>query len=154
MSAAANKALARRWFASPSYHDALVQAMERDPDGGRESFFRALIAEVYTPDCIMHYPDSDGNTDRILRYHLAMMDAFPDLSFGIDDLVAEGDRVAVRGWMRGTNTGPFQGRPPTGNRVTTGFITICRCSGGKIAETWGYNDMAGFLRQLGIRPGP
>jgi predicted ester cyclase len=154
MSTEANKALARRWFDSRSYHDSLLRAMQYgDPKAAREIFFVSLIAEVFSPDCIMHYPDGDGNVDRILRYHLAMMDAFPNLSFGIDDMIAEGDRIAVRGRMAGTNTGTFQGRPPTGKHVTMGFITICLVRKGKIAETWGYNDMQGFLRQLGIHPG-
>jgi predicted ester cyclase len=153
MAADAEKALARRWFDSASYRRGLARAMQHDdPKTAREAFFRILIAEVFSPDCIMHFPDGDGNADQILRYHLVMMDAFPDLSSVVDDLIAEGDMVAVRGRIRGTNTGPFQGRPPTNTNVTLGFITICRFHRGQIAETWGYNDMAGFLRQLGIRP--
>jgi steroid delta-isomerase-like uncharacterized protein len=153
MAADAYRALARRWFDSVSYRGGLARAMQHgDPKIAREAFFRILIGEIFSPDCVMHFPDRDGNVDRILRYHLVMMDAFPDLSSEIDDMIAEGDRVAVRGRLQGTNTGPFQGRPPTGKRVTMGFITICRVHQGQIAETWGYNDMAGFLRQLGIRP--
>lgn len=79
-----------------------------------------------------------------------MTEAFPDLSSGIDDMIAEGDRVAVRGRVQGTNTGPFQGRPPNGNPVSMGFITICRVRDGKVTETWGYNDMAGFLRSSAL----
>jgi predicted ester cyclase len=152
MAAEANRALARRWFDSASNRDSLFMAMQHgDPKIAREIFFRTLIAEVFSLDCIIHFPDGDGNADRILRYHLVMLDAFPDLSFRIEDTIAEGDKV-VRGTMAGMNTGSFQGRPPTHNHVSMGFITICRVRRGKIVETCGYNDMAGFLRQLGIHP--
>jgi predicted ester cyclase len=154
MAMEANKALARRWFDSASYRDELAGALENgDPKIARESFFRSLIAEVFSPDCIMHFPDGIGSADRVLRYHLVMMDAFPDLSFEIDDMVAEGDKLAVRGRMLGTNTGSFQGMPPTGKHVVMGFITLCLVRQGRIVETWGYNDMPGFLRQLGADPG-
>jgi len=152
MPASVAKALARRWFESSSYRGGLDRAMARgDPAAAREIFFRNLADEVFAPGCVMHFPGGDGSVDRLLRSHLSLMDAFPDLSFVIDDLIAEGDRVVVRGRMSGTHAGPFQGRMPTGTRVTMGFITICRVRDGKIAETWGYNDMAGLLRQLAGR---
>jgi predicted ester cyclase len=148
-----NKVLARQWFDSATYRDRLSRAEETgNPKTAREKFFRSLIAEVFAPDCIMHFPDGDGDFDRILRYHLVMMDAFPDLSFSVEDLIAEEEKVVVRGKMKGTNTGPFNALPPTGNSVTMGFITIARVQAGKIVETWGYNDMAGFTRQLGNSP--
>ena len=148
-----NKALARRWFDTSSYRDRLLRVLETgNLKAAREQFFGSLVAEVFSPDCIMHFPDGDGDFSRILAYHLVMMDAFPDLSFGIDDLIGEGDKIVVRGRMSGTNTGTFREMPPTGNRVTMGFITICRVRAGKIVETWGYNDMPGFVRQLGARP--
>jgi predicted ester cyclase len=151
MSGESNKDLARRWFDSTSYRDALLRAVgSGDPATARETFFRTLIADIFSPDCVMHFPDGDGDFARILRYHLVMMDAFPDASFVIDDLITEGDRVAVRGQMTGTDTWYFHGMPPTGKRATMGFITICRTRNGKIVETWGYNDTPGFLRQLGF----
>jgi steroid delta-isomerase-like uncharacterized protein len=153
MPAETAKALVRRWFESSSYRGRLDRAMMAgDPKTAREVFFRTLVDEIFAPDSVMHFPDGDGSTDRILRSHLLMMDAFPDLSFVIDDLIAENSRVAVRGRMTGTNTGPFHGHPPTGKRVTMGYITICRIHNGKIAESWGYNDMPGLMRQLGTGP--
>ena len=46
-----------------------------------------------------------------------MHTAHPDLRFTIDDLVAEADRVTIRWTLRGTNTGPLLGRPPSGEPV-------------------------------------
>jgi ketosteroid isomerase-like protein len=65
-----------------------------------------------------------------------MHGAHPDLRFTIDDLVAEGDRVTIRWTLRGTNTGPLLGRPPTGEPVEYAAIVIFRVAGGRLAERW------------------
>ena len=44
-------------------------------------------------------------------------EGFPDLSVAVEDVMAEGDRVAARVTMRGTHRGEFQGIAPTGKRV-------------------------------------
>ena len=59
-----------------------------------------------------------------------------DLRFSVDDLVAEADRVAIRWTLRGTNTGPLLGQPPTGEPVELAAIVIFRLADGKIAERW------------------
>ena len=65
-----------------------------------------------------------------------MHGAHPDLRFTIDDLIAEDDRVTIRWTLRGTNTGPMLGRPPTGQPVELAAIVIFRIADGKIAERW------------------
>ncbi len=62
--------------------------------------------------------------------------AYPDLRFTVDDLVAESDRVAIRWTMRGTNTGPMLGQPPSSEPVHQTAIVIFRIVDGKIAERW------------------
>ena len=75
-------------------------------------------------------------------------EGFPDLSITVEDLMAEGDRVAARVTMRGTHLGEFQGLAPTGKRVEVGAIDMFRISGGKIVEHWGHaDDPTDFLRQ-------
>jgi predicted ester cyclase len=65
-----------------------------------------------------------------------MHGAHPDLRFTIDDLVAEGDRVSIRWTLRGTNTGPLFGQPPTGQPVELAAIVIFRVADGRLAERW------------------
>lgn len=78
--------------------------------------------------------------------------AFPDLNWGIDDLVAEGDKVVARTTMTGTHLGEFFGIPATGKKVSMYGVHVLRIADGKIAEHWGSNDDLGLMRQLGVVP--
>src|SRR5260370_21351982 len=78
--------------------------------------------------------------------------AFPDLSFEIVSAAQAGDHAVAAQWMmRGTNTGPLAGGPPTGSTVAlpgADFITI---DGDKIRAVQGYFDQKTFLEQLGLQ---
>jgi steroid delta-isomerase-like uncharacterized protein len=75
-------------------------------------------------------------------------EAFPDIRVTVEDLVAEGDRVAARVTMRGTHQRDFQGLAPTGKRVQVRAIDMFRISNGKIVEHWGHaDDPTASLRQ-------
>jgi predicted ester cyclase len=54
----------------------------------------------------------------------------------VEDIIAEGDRVAARVTMRGTHLGEFDGIAPTGKRVEVRAIDIYRITDGKIVEHW------------------
>lgn len=78
--------------------------------------------------------------------------AFPDVKWTINDMIAEGDKVAIRVRLDATHQGDFFGIPPTGNRVSVEGMHVLRCANGKIAEHWGTNDDLGLMRQLGVVP--
>jgi predicted ester cyclase len=84
--------------------------------------------------------------------------AFPDHTNTIEDMIAEGDKVAVRWTLRGTHQGVLKGPlgpiPPTGNQVAVTGIHIFRIADGKITERWEEADMLGALQQLGAIPTP
>jgi predicted ester cyclase len=82
----------------------------------------------------------------------AFMGAFPDCQFTIEDMIAEGDRVATKKTFTGTHKGEFNGIPPTGRRVTLTFVDILRLRDGKIVEHWLSMDQLSFLQQLGVAP--
>ena len=78
--------------------------------------------------------------------------AFPDLHHEIVDMVAEGDKVAIRLSVTGTHKGEFQGIPPTGKKLSLdemGFISIID---GKIVEGWISADTMGLMQQIGALP--
>jgi steroid delta-isomerase-like uncharacterized protein len=81
-------------------------------------------------------------------------DAFPDLHVTIDDMVAEGDKVAFRSTWTGTHKGEFMGVPPTNKKVTVSGIVIDRFAGGKIVEDHGQFDDLDLMRQLGLKEIP
>jgi steroid delta-isomerase-like uncharacterized protein len=78
--------------------------------------------------------------------------AFPDLTFEVHDLIAEGDKVVGHVTIHGTHEGELVGIPPTGRRVSVAAIDIVRAEGGKLAEHWGVTDNLAMLQQLGIIP--
>jgi len=79
-----------------------------------------------------------------------MRSTFPDLHYTIDDMVAEGDRVAARLTCRGTHKNEFMGIPPTGNQVTFTEATFVRFDDGKEVEVLVYTDSLAWYQQLRI----
>ena len=83
-----------------------------------------------------------------------VMQGLSDVSMHVDDLIAEGDRVAVRLTAHGRHQGDFMGIPASGNEYTISEIHIFRIVDGRVAEHWRDADMLGMLRQLGALPAP
>jgi steroid delta-isomerase-like uncharacterized protein len=76
-------------------------------------------------------------------------DAFPDREDHVEEIIAEGDSVAMLWRITGTHRGNFYGIPATGKPVDFLEIGYFRMAQGKIAEGWFMADEAGLLRQLG-----
>ena len=97
-----------------------------------------------------HTSGSSGplGVDAQVQRLVALRAAFPDITLTIDDVVAEGDRVAFRGTLRGTDRGEFLGIPATGRTVAVAIMDIIRVEGGLIAEHWGGPDLYDLARQL------
>ena len=77
---------------------------------------------------------------------------FPDLQVTVDDVVAEGDTVALRMTWTGTQDGTFPafGSPETGRRMDQETWGFARVECGEIAEVWALPDNLTMLRQLGV----
>jgi len=84
------------------------------------------------------------------QVHATTLIGMPDWHTEINDLIAEGDRVAARITMTGTHTGNFCGIPATGRRVEFSRIYVVRIANGRIVEHWGEEDGVGLLQQLGV----
>jgi steroid delta-isomerase-like uncharacterized protein len=72
-----------------------------------------------------------------------------DVDFGIEDIVAEDDRVAVRLTASATVVGEFAGVPADGKSYSIGEIHIFRVRDGLIAEHWHQYDRFGLMQQIG-----
>jgi steroid delta-isomerase-like uncharacterized protein len=95
-------------------------------------------------------PTKEGVKALVAMYRTA----FPDTQFTVDDVLAEGDGVAVRWTARGTHQRELQGIPATNKQVTVTGMDLYRLDNGKIAEHWGTWDQLGLLQQLGAIPAP
>ena len=84
----------------------------------------------------------------------ALISAFPDLTYTIEDTIAEGDRVTQRVTASGTMKGEFMGMQPSGKKATWSEIHILRFGNGKVVEHWANVDQLGMLTQLGFMPEP
>jgi predicted ester cyclase len=79
---------------------------------------------------------------------------FPDVVSTIEDLIAEGDKVAARWRARATHRGEYVGVPATGREVEFTGISVYRIEGDRIAESWTVEDELGLMRQIGAVPEP
>ncbi len=78
----------------------------------------------------------------------------PDLNVHLEDVIAEGDLVGVRGTMRCTHLGTFLGVPATGHELSWKGIAMFRIADGKIVERWFNSDSVSLVRQLGLAVAP
>ena len=112
--------------------------------------------DVFSPDFVDHNPSNPGmgGLQNVKRSVANWRRAFPDTENAVEDLLAEGDRVAARWVTRATHRGEFLGLPATGNRIEVTASGIFRISDGKVAESWDHLDVLGMLEQLGAAPKP
>ena len=115
-----------------------------------------VVDELVTEDFLNHAAPPDRQRGRQgLKDVVRMFEvAFPDFRYEVEDVISEGEKVAVRDVFRGTHQGDFMGIPATGNRVTMEAIHIYRFREGKLAEHWVARDDLGMLQQLGAIPPP
>ena len=133
-----NKALARRW----------VEAFEKGD--------KATLTSLCHPHVVDRSaaPGTPSDLASILAQADLYTTAFPNIRFTSDNVVAEGDRVAISWVASGTNTGPLMGMPPTGKSATVLGCNIMQIEAGKIVAHWVYFDRMALMMQLGAIPAP
>jgi steroid delta-isomerase-like uncharacterized protein len=87
-----------------------------------------------------------------VRRSRRMRSGSPDIQWTLEEMVAEGDRVAARFMMRGTHHGVFFGVPPTGRPINVQAMNFYRFADGQITEERGQPDLLDLLRQIGALP--
>ena len=98
-------------------------------------------------------PDENwGTLDNFKQEAEGVRNAFPEQRMNIEDIIAEGDRVAIRFTSTGTHKGELNGVPATGNTIDVTGYEILRIKNGKIAEWWHLGDMFTLMGQLGLLP--
>jgi predicted ester cyclase len=77
---------------------------------------------------------------------------FPDFHIVIDDIIGEGDKLAVHFTETGTMKGELMGIPPTGKKFNITVAYFYRFVDGKVAEVLAFGDTLSLYQQLGVRP--
>jgi len=116
----------------------------------------SLAEELVSPDAVFHAPTSPEplrGPEGYLQLLGMLRAAFPDVQWTLEEMVAEGDKVAARFTMRGTHQGPFLGLSPSGRAFTATSMAFYRLEDGKILEENGMPDMASIMQQIGA-PSP
>ena len=113
------------------------------------------LGEIFAADYQEHNATVSGFGSGIAGYknflnHL--FTAFPEDHVTIDEIVAEGDRVAYRGTESGTHLAEFLGIPATGKSATWTEIQFFRFRDGKVVEHWVDVDLFSWFQQLGVIP--
>jgi predicted ester cyclase len=98
----------------------------------------SAMDEFIAPNYVDHpnlpgLPPGPEGMKQALTYYRA---ASPQLQATLDDILAEGERVALRWSARGTHLGEWLDVPPTGHHFTMSGITIYRLAEGKAVEGW------------------
>jgi len=128
-----NKAAVRRFF-------------ENAWNKGDVTEVKAFLADEFVSHNSLNF--TIQSSDDYCRGLVAYRAAFPDLITSVEDVIAEGDRVVVRGTDRGTHQGEFMGRAATGRFVTATWIEIFRMESGKAVEGWIESDTKMLMDQL------
>lgn len=114
-----------------------------------------VVDEVVATHAIEHEvpPGLPAEGPEVVKHWIGMVrSAFPDFHLEVEDMLADGDKVAARVTMSGTQHGEYFGVPPSGKRFTISTIDIVQFADGKIVEHWGVTDNLGMLQQLGAIP--
>jgi steroid delta-isomerase-like uncharacterized protein len=118
----------------------------------------AAIAEMFSATGIAHGKTTDGGPaqgpEAFLPFHQAYLNAFPDLRVDVEDVIAEGRKVAMRWTATGTHRGNGLGFDATQKPMRMTGMTFVIVRNGMIVEGWDNYDSLSMLQQLGVMATP
>ena len=111
--------------------------------------------ELYSDDLTLHgYPPGVEGKAGVSEFYAAFARALPDIELTAEDVMTDGDRVAIRYRVQGTHKDELMGVPATGNKVDVEGQSFFRFENGRVVERWQSLDGAALLTQLGALPAP
>jgi hypothetical protein len=109
-------------------------------------YFNKMAGAVITRELLEEYI-----TDEELIGHILFFESvFPGYEIAVDEMMAEGDRVMVRGRLKGRHEGEFNGIPPTHRMVEFPLVISYQIENGKIVHHWLMADQMVLMEQLGV----
>jgi predicted ester cyclase len=109
-------------------------------------YLKALSGKPKPASVIDQYVAEQPLKDHILAAEIG----FPEYFLEEVEMIAEGDKVAVKARLKGTHLGDFNGIPPTGKKVDLLFHITYQIRDGKIVDHWMLLDSMELLQQLGL----
>lgn len=138
---------------SAEQNEAVVRTMIRD-GMERGDIVAAMAAYdsgfVYHNPVLQDMPGLPAGKEAMRILMTGCKTAFPDMTFSIDWLVADDDRVALHYTWHATHTEDFAGFPATGKPVSATGAIFCRLEHGRIVEQWDIDDRLAVMKQLGV----
>jgi steroid delta-isomerase-like uncharacterized protein len=110
------------------------------------------VFECLHPDCVHHSRLSEYSKEGVAFAFEATLGAFPDMRWTIEELIAEGERVAALVLIEGTHVGEYLGKSATGKRVRVYSVDVARVRDGQFVEHRGVLDELHLLAQIGVVP--
>ena len=113
------------------------------------------LAALFEPDAKVYGLAPEVlNAEGVKMAMSGFFSAFPNSRMPYDDIVVDGDRVAIRHSLRGTHLAPFQNIPASGKPVVVTAIVTLQVRNNKITAGWLNADIFGLLQQIGAIPQP
>ena len=127
---------------------AILQRLFRELNQGNVN----VLDELFVEDFVDRYPvpGETPNKEGFKQFLAGTHETLPDWHWSLEDIIAEGDKVAYRFTMHGTDKGGYIGLPPTGKEVSFPGVGILRFAKGKVVERWTIVDSMNILHQLGL----
>ena len=116
-----------------------------------------LVDELYAPDFVWHVVDIGEDVVGEAAFKelvTSFRTAFPDFHVTFDEVLVAGDKTVIRWTMTGTNTGPLQELPPSGQPVRLQGVAISRSVEGRTVEVWQHYNSLSMFQQMGYALAP
>src|SRR5712691_7973177 len=114
----------------------------------------AVAAELVAPDFIEldPFPGQAPGRAGLIESIERLRAAFPDLAWRIEEVVAEGEKVASYHTWSGTHLGEFLGIAPTGKQVRMSCMIFDTYEDGKLKQSRLMMNVLSLFEQLGVMP--
>jgi predicted ester cyclase len=120
---------------------------DRQPERVRELVTAEFVDHGAPPGLVP--PGPDGYI-AVLRFLIDVL----QLRYEVHDVVADGDKVAIRATAYGVHNTDHLGVPATGRPYAMPTMHLYRGQGDRLAEHWGVRDELTVLQQVGAIPTP
>lgn len=113
------------------------------------------FAATHADDVVLHdHEETIHGIDAVVEHEQTLYEAFPDMEYRLEEIVAEGPIAAARWTVTGTHEREFEGIPPTNATIEVPAQGMVHAEDGAITEVWLTYDRLGIMQQLGVVDAP